>query len=111
MTSLTDHPEVPDGIVPPAARVPRWPWWLPPLALLGTFAIATFALLIGAAVPGSTKPPPAVSLGATFVQDIGLIACAVLFSYLTQRPTPAQFGLRRTRLWPAVGWLAAAWAA
>ena len=109
MTSLTDHPELPEGVVPPAARQPRWPWWLPPLALLGTFAIATFALIIGLAVTGESKPTAGVSIAATFVQDVGLILCAVLFSYLTAKPTPAQFGLRRTRFWPAVGWLAVAW--
>ena len=109
MTSLTDHPELPEGVVPPAARQPRWPWWLPPLELLGTFAIATFALIIGLAVTGESKPTAGVSIAATFVQDLGLILCAVLFSYLTAKPTPAQFGLRRTRFWPAVGWLAVAW--
>jgi membrane protease YdiL (CAAX protease family) len=109
VASLTDHPELPEGIVPPAARQPRWPWWLPPLALLGTFAIATVALIIGLAVSGTTKPTPAVSLAATFVQDVSLIACAVLFSFLAGKPSAAQFGLRPTPFWRAVGWLLVAW--
>jgi uncharacterized protein len=102
-------PELPEGVVPPAARTPRWPWWLPALALLGTFAIATFALLIGVAITGSAKPTPAVNIAATYVQDIGLVVCAVLFAFLTRRPSAWQFGLRPTRLWPAIGWLGVAW--
>jgi uncharacterized protein len=109
MASLSQSPELPDGVVPPAARPPRWPWWLPALALLGTFAIATFALLIGVAVTGKTKPTPAVNIAATFVQDGGLVLCAVLFAFLTRRPNAWQFGLRPTRFWPAVGWLLVAW--
>jgi len=109
--ALPQAPELPDGVVPPSARPPGWPWWLPVLALLGTFAIATFALLIGVAVTGKTKPTPAVNIAATFVQDGGLVLCAVLFAFLTRRPNAWQFGLRRTRFWPAVGWLAAAWGA
>src|SRR3954447_15758261 len=104
MASLPTHPELPDGVTPPAARLPRWPWWQPALALLGTFAIATFAALIGVAVTGKTKPTPAVNIVATFVQDGGLVACASLFAFLTRRPTAWQFGLRPARFWPAVGW-------
>ena len=109
MASLSQSPELPDGVVPPAARPPRWPWWLPALALLGTFAIATFALLIGVAVTGKAKPTPAVNIAATFVQDGGLVLCAVLFAFLTRRPNAWQFGLRPTRFWPGVGWLLVAW--
>jgi uncharacterized protein len=109
MASLSQTPELPDGVVPPAARQPRWPWWLPLLALLGTFAVATFALIIGIAVTGETKPGPGVNIAATFVQDISLVVCAILFAYLTKKPSPWQFGLRKTKFWPAVGWLAVAW--
>jgi CAAX protease family protein len=111
MASLPQHPELPEGVIPPAARMPRWPWWQPALALLGTFAIATFAVLIGVVVTGKTKPTPGVNIAATYVQDAGLIVCAVLFAFLTRKPTPSQFGLRPTRFWPAVGWLALAWLA
>jgi uncharacterized protein len=111
MASLTQHPELPDGVTPPAARLPRWPWWQPALALLGTFAIATFAVLVGVAVTGKAKPTPAVNIVATYVQDGGLVVCAVLFAFLTRKPSAWQFGLRPTRFWPAVGWLALAWLA
>jgi uncharacterized protein len=109
MASLSQTPELPDGVVPPAARPPRWQWWLPVLALLGTFAVATFALIVGLAVSGESKPTPAVNIAATFVQDASLVVCAVLFAFLAGRPTAWQFGLRPTRFWPAVGWLALAW--
>jgi len=111
MASLPQAPELPEGVVPPAARQPRWPWWLPILALLGTFAIATFALLIGVAVTGKTKPTSGVTIAATYVQDVGLVVCAILFAFMTRRPSAWQFGLRPTRLWPAVGWLCVAWLA
>jgi membrane protease YdiL (CAAX protease family) len=107
--ALPQAPELPDGVVPPSARQPRWPWWLPVLALLGTFAIATFALLIGVAVTGKSKPTSGVTIAATYVQDGGLVLCAVLFAFLTRKPTAWQFGLRPTRFWPAVGWLGLAW--
>jgi membrane protease YdiL (CAAX protease family) len=109
--ALPQAPELPDGVVPPDARQPRWPWWLPILALLGTFAIATFALLIGVAVTGKTKPTSGVTIAATYVQDAGLVVCAILFAFMTRRPSAWQFGLRPTRLLPAVGWLAVAWLA
>jgi uncharacterized protein len=107
--ALPQAPELPDGVVPPSARQPRWPWWLPVLALLGTFAIATFALLIGVAVTGKSKPTSGVTIAATYVQDGGLVLCAVLFAFLTRKPSAWQFGLRPTRFWQAVGWLAVAW--
>ena len=107
--ALPQAPELPDGVVPPSDRQPRWPWWLPVLALLGTFAIATFALLIGVAVTGKSKPTSGVTIAATYVQDVGLVVCAVLFAFMTRRPSARQFGLRPTRFWPAVGWLLVAW--
>jgi CAAX protease family protein len=111
MASLPQAPELPDGVVPPAERPPRWRWWLPILALLGAFALATFALLVGVAVTGRTKPTAGVTIAATYVQDGGLVVCAVLFAFLGRRPTAWQFGLRPTRFWPAVGWLGVAWLA
>jgi uncharacterized protein len=39
------------------------------------------------------------------------VASAVLFAGLAGRPLPEQFGLRRTRFWPALGWMALAFLA
>jgi membrane protease YdiL (CAAX protease family) len=45
---------------------------------------------------------------ATLIQSAAFIGTAVLFASFTRRPRPWHFGLRRTRLWPAVGWAALA---
>jgi membrane protease YdiL (CAAX protease family) len=108
-----DPPELPEGATPPR---PRWPAWTAPLALIAGFGAAIFAyVLIGAvaAAAGSdpSNPPGGVELGATVVQDLALVGSALLFARMTMRPRPWQFGLRRTRLWPAVGWLLAGWLA
>jgi membrane protease YdiL (CAAX protease family) len=52
-----------------------------------------------------------VSISATIVQDLSFIGAALLFAGIASRPLPEQFGLRPTRFWPAVGWIAAAFAA
>jgi membrane protease YdiL (CAAX protease family) len=52
-----------------------------------------------------------VSISATIVQDLSFIGAALLFASISSRPLPEQFGLRPTRFWPAVGWIAVAFAA
>jgi membrane protease YdiL (CAAX protease family) len=54
-------------------------------------------------------PPPAVNIVATVVQDAGFVTAAVLFALRAGPLVPAQFGYVRTRLWPAIGWMAAAY--
>ena len=84
--SLHTHPEVPDGIVP-APRPEQKP-------------------------KGDLAPVPLWAPLATLIQDAALIGAALLFSSIYARGlTPASFGLRPTRLWPAVGWTLLAWAA
>jgi membrane protease YdiL (CAAX protease family) len=41
---------------------------------------------------------------ATLIQSAAFVATAVLFASFTRRPRAWHFGLRRTRLWPGVGW-------
>src|SRR5438093_5071009 len=99
-----DPPELPEGAPPPR---PHWPAWTAPVALIAGFGAAIFAyVLIGAvaAAAGSdpADPPSGVELGATVVQDLALVASALLFARLTARPRLWQFGLRIPRLWPAV---------
>jgi membrane protease YdiL (CAAX protease family) len=108
---VPELPELPEGVTPPAGRLPRWPWWVGPAALLGVLSVATTVVLFAVAVSGAkaSDPPPAVSIGATFVQDLALVACAVLFAFVAGRPTIAQFGIRRTAFPSALGWLAVAW--
>jgi membrane protease YdiL (CAAX protease family) len=79
------------------------------LLLVGGSTIAFGAELAGVEVSGD-DPPPGVVIGGTLVQDLALIFSALLLAWLTAgRPLPAHFGLRRTRLLPAAGWLIAAW--
>ena len=126
MTSgLHSHPEVPDGITPrerppePAAgSLAPVPAWAPLAALVSAFVVATLAyLLIAAGVEAgggnvTTGGPPGLVISATLVQDIALIAAAVVFAGMwTRGLTPASFGLRPTKLWPAVGWTLLTWGA
>jgi membrane protease YdiL (CAAX protease family) len=110
-------PELPEGVErrsPPERQ--RWKPWMAWAALVAAFAGALMgALIIGvigsAAGSSFTDPSPAVSISATIVQDLSFIGAALLFAGIVARPLPEQFGLRRTRFWPAVGWIAAAFAA
>jgi len=104
-------PERPEELGPPA---PRWPAWTAPVALVAGFAVAIFGYLVIGIVAGVfgadfDDPPAGVKISATVVQDAALIASALVFARLVARPRAWQFGLRRTRLWPAVGWLLLAW--
>jgi membrane protease YdiL (CAAX protease family) len=77
-------------------------------ALMGALIIG----VIGSAAGSSfADPSPAVSISATIVQDLSFIGAALLFASISARPLPEQFGLRPTRFWPALGWMAAAFAA
>jgi CAAX protease family protein len=107
-----DAPELPAGVEP--NRRPRWPPWTSVVALIAGLAAALFgALVIGvvAVAFGANfdDQPPAVTIAATIVQDICLIGSAILFARMYGRVRPADFGLRPTRLGPAVGWAVVAW--
>jgi len=126
MTSgLHSHPEVPDGITPrerppepPAGSLAPVPAWAPLAALVSAFVVATVAYLLIAAVVEAgggnvtAGGPPGLVISATLVQDMALIAAAFLFAGFWSRGiTPASFGLRPTKLWPAVGWTLLTWGA
>jgi membrane protease YdiL (CAAX protease family) len=107
-------PELPEGVErkpPPEAQ--RWKPWMAWVGLIAAFGGALIgALMVGVigAVAGASldDPTPAVNISATIVQDLSFIAAAILFASIASRPLPEQFGLRRTRLWPAIGWMAVA---
>jgi membrane protease YdiL (CAAX protease family) len=122
------RPEVPDGVVPAAppsdgrpparGRLAAVPAWAPIAAMISAFVVATIAYLViaagieagGARVTASG--PPGLVISATLVQDVALVAAALLFASMwSSGLTPADFGLRPVRLRPAVGWTLAAWAA
>jgi membrane protease YdiL (CAAX protease family) len=107
--SFTLAPELPEGVDrPPPPEQPRWRPWSAWVALVAAFAGAlTGALVIGVigALAGASfdKPPPAVNITATIVQDLCLVAAAVLFAGMAGKPRPSQFGLRPTHPWRALG--------
>jgi uncharacterized protein len=97
-----EPPELPPGVAP------RWPAWYAGVgflvALIGTLiAVGIVAAATGA---GSDDSDPAFTIVATLMQSLIFVGTAVLFASFTRRPKPWHFGLRRTRLWPAVGWAA-----
>ena len=110
-------PELPEGVERPAPpNDPSWKPWMAWAALVAAFGGALFAALIigviGSAAGSSfADPSPAVSISATIAQDLSFVGAALLFASISARPRPEQFGLRPTRFWPAVGWIAAAFAA
>jgi uncharacterized protein len=107
-------PELPEGVErKPPPEAPRWKPWMAWVALIAAFGGALMgALIVGVigAVAGAdiSDPTPAVNISATIVQDLSFIAAALLFAGIAGRPLPEQFGLRPTRLWSAVGWMAVA---
>jgi uncharacterized protein len=110
-------PELPEGVErPPKPGGPPWKPWMAWAALVAAFAGALVgALVIGvigsAAGSSFAHPSPAVNISATIVQDLAFVGAALLFASISGRPLPEQFGLRPTAFWPAVGWMAAAFAA
>ncbi len=91
--------------------MPPWPAWSAPSAFLAAFAIAIVGGLVVAIVGGIfgaslQHPTPAVNIAATIVQDAAFVLAPLLFAWHFGSVLPAQFGLRRTPLWPALGWMA-----
>jgi membrane protease YdiL (CAAX protease family) len=112
---LPEHPELPDG-VERRDGWPRWRPWSAWVALLAGFAGALFGALVIGVVASAfgadfTNPPPAANIAGTIVQDLCLIAAALLFARSVSVPRPWQFGLRPTPVWPAIGWMLLAWGA
>ena len=107
-------PELPEGVErKPPPEGPRWKPWMAWVGLIAAFGGALMGALIvgviGAAAGASlSDPTPAVNISATIVQDLSFIGAAILFASIAGRPRPDQFGLRRTHLWQAIGWMAVA---
>ena len=100
-----DPPELPEG----ASPFPRWPTWYGPAAMATGLAITLVAIIVLSVVvrvagghPGTASP--AFTQIATLIQDAIFVGAAVLFATRTSRPRPWHFGLKRSRLWPTVGW-------
>lgn len=99
-----EHPERPaqsPGVLADA-RIPPWPGWSAPAALLAAFAGAlVLSLVIGllAAPFGASldDPPAAVSILSTIAQDVCFVAAGLLFARMVAPPRKAQFGLEVPR--------------
>jgi len=108
------HPSPPAGppeLPPGVSHSPRWPAWYGPAGLVGGFVIAVVAYLIVKSVAVASGANPdhdshAVTLIATILQDLILVATAVGLASLTSKPHLWQFGIRRAPFWPTVGWAA-----
>jgi len=120
--SLPSRPELPAGVSRPEPPAPppedAWSWarrvplWSPFAVAFAAFILASIAYAVIAGVAGlsadEANDVPGPVLGATFVQDALLIGGAMLLVGLAVRGgAAAALGLRRTQLWPAVGWAAA----
>ena len=106
---LPDPPEFPAGADP----FPRWPAW---------FGAAGFTIGVGAGIVAALVMLPALlivthgfgvdtddslpvlELVATLFQDIGWVVGAILLASTIRRPEAWQFGFRKPRVGPAVGW-------
>ncbi len=95
-------PELPEG------AAPRWPAWYAlagfVVGLVGTLVAVGIVMAITGTDPDDASP--SFTILATLVQSAVFIGTAVLFASFTRTPRPWHFGLRRTPLWPAVGWAA-----
>ena len=102
-----DPPELPAG----AARFPAWPPWFAGVGFLvglsGTLlfgiVMGLVATLFGADLEGDS--PVLVVIG-TLAQGLAFVASALFFASRVARPRAWHFGLRSTKLWPALGWTA-----
>jgi membrane protease YdiL (CAAX protease family) len=102
-------PELPEGVDP----FPRWPLWYGPFGIacgfatgiVGAIMLALPMLGIAAVTEADFEDTlPALGELATVVQDVGLVAIAVLLADRTGPPRAWHFGLRRPPAWPALGW-------
>jgi uncharacterized protein len=97
-------PEAPAGAEPE----PRWPAWYGAVAFIVALVATIIAIGIVAAATGTSPDDetPTFTIVATFVQDAVFVSTAVLFASFVLKPRAWHFGLRATKLWPAVKWAA-----
>jgi membrane protease YdiL (CAAX protease family) len=92
----------------PRGRLARWR----PSAAVAAIAIALVVSQLAAGglilAGGGDRAPDAVGALALVIGDLVILAVVVLFARRgAERLTPATLGVRRTRFWPAVGWMLA----
>jgi membrane protease YdiL (CAAX protease family) len=109
LTGLPDPPEFPAGADP----YPRWPAWFGAAGFtigVGTGIVSAILLLPVLLIVtrgfgvDSDDALPVLELVATLFQDLGWVIGAVLLAATIRKPEAWQFGFRRPRIGPAVGW-------
>jgi uncharacterized protein len=102
------QPPAPAPAPPDPPERPRWPAWYAPAAFVvvvgATTVLAGIVLAIAGKQPDDNDA--VVTIIGTVIQAGVFIGTAVMFASFVDKPKPWQFGLRRTRFWPAVGWAA-----
>jgi membrane protease YdiL (CAAX protease family) len=85
---------------------PRWPAWYAGVGFVVALVLTAIAVGVLAAATGVSEDEESAlfTIVATLVQDSVFVGTALVFASLTARPRLADFGLRRTRFWPALGW-------
>jgi hypothetical protein len=117
IVSTTTYPAPIEPVAPaPGGDRPPWrPWTAPAalvLAILGALVLGSIVYVISAMASGHHKGgTPAGNVVATVLGDVCFVGSALFFAQLAARPTPAQFGLRPTRLRLALKWMAIGYAA
>lgn len=100
---------------PPAARGrAAWPPWLSLAGIvtgLGGTIVLGGVVFVVATSAGLSEKTPGLNIGLTVLQNVVLVGAAFFFAALIGRPSAADFGLRRARLWRSVGLLLAVWVA
>jgi uncharacterized protein len=97
-----ERPELPEG------AGPRWPAWYAGIGFLVALISTLVVVGIVAAATGASSDDQnaTFTVVATFLQGVIFIGTAVLFASFAGKPRAEQFGLRRGRFWPTVGWAA-----
>jgi membrane protease YdiL (CAAX protease family) len=99
-------PPDPSQLLEASEPQPQWPAWYALLAFLtgvigGVIVAGTVAAIAGV---GSSDDSPGVVIAGTLILDGALVGSALLFASFVSKPRGWQFGLRSTRLFPALGW-------
>lgn len=93
-----------------AAQSVVWQPWLAPAAFLSGLAVAVIVggVLGGVAAASGADPkhpPPIVGILTALILELSFVGSALLFARSRGPLAPHLFGLRRTRLTSALGWL------
>jgi membrane protease YdiL (CAAX protease family) len=114
-TSAPSDPGLAQGADPGGKRSVGEPGWSAWQGLLGFVAAFVATAVLGALVVGLvavasgaslTTETPVLNVIGVVIQHAVFIVTALAFAAITVRPRAWHFGLRRTRLWPTIGWAA-----